>query len=209
MNALRKQLHTLHSDDTGLTLVEVLVTTFLLSIISVVFSGVMSSTMNATINIDGAARSNDDVRIAISQLDRDIRSAEQVCEPVDGNSSDRLEIHMQTASGVQEIVYEYNLDKDDDGIADADLVAELIRTVDGAAERIVIDSVINPWVSTQGPVQPMFISQAAGDEPGAPSFGKVIAVNLWVDANPRDDISPKLETTEISGRNIWNPNSNC
>lgn len=209
MKTLTKRLHSFHDDDTGITLVEVMITTFLLSIISVIFSGVMSSTMNATINIDGAARSNDDVRIVIAQLDRDIRSAEQICEPVDGNSSDRLVIHKQTVSGVEEIVYEYNLDKDGNGSPDADLIAELVRSVDGAAGRVVTDSLINPWVSTQGDAQPLFISQAAGDEPGAPSFGKVIAVNLWIDTNPRDDISPKLETTEISGRNIWNPNSNC
>ena len=30
---------------------------------------------------------------------------------------------------------------------------------------------------------------------GSPSFGKVISVRVWVDSNPRDDISPKLETT--------------
>ncbi len=202
-------LHKLHNDDRGLTLVELLVTTFLLTIISVVFSGILSSTMNATANLDGAARSNDDVRIALIQLDRDVRSAEQICEPINGNESDTLTIKVKTFATVETITYTLDLDKDDDGLPDADLVAQLTRSVDGAPARIVIDSVINPWVSTQGPVQPLFLSQAVGTEPGAPSFGKVLGVQIWVDTNPRDDISPKLETTEISGRNIWNPNSSC
>jgi hypothetical protein len=202
-------LHRLHQDDRGLTLVELMITTLLLTIVSIIFSGILSSTMNATANLDGAARSNDDVRIALFQIDKDVRSAEQICEPVNGNESDTLTIKIKTFAGVETITYTLDLDKDDDGLPDPDLVAQLTRSVDGAPARVVIDSLINPWVSTQGPVQPLFLSQAVGAEPGAPSFGKVLGVQIWVDTNPRDDISPKLETTEISGRNIWNPNSSC
>ncbi len=98
-------LHRLHQDDRGLTLVELMITTLLLTIVSIVFSGILSSTMNATANLDGAARSNDDVRIALFQIDKDVRSAEQICEPVNGDGSDTLTIKIKTFAGVETITY--------------------------------------------------------------------------------------------------------
>ena len=119
-------------------------------------------------------------------------------------------MRVQTASGVEEITYTLNPDKDGDSVADGDGTALLTRSVDGGSERTVVTNVVNEFVAdTTGEAQPLFTSQASGDEPGAPSFGKVVSFRVWIDTNPRDDISPKLETTELSGRNIWNPNAGC
>ena len=51
---------------------------------------------------------------------------------------------------------------------------------------------------------------ATGTPVASPSYGKVVAVRVWVDSNLNDRISPQLETTEVAGRNVWTPNAaNC
>lgn len=197
------------SDD-GVTLVELLVTVFLLSVISVIVGNVMASSLSSTRDLEGAARSNDEVRLVIQQLERDFRSAEQVCQPTGGASGDVLVIRVQTASGISTIKYSLDYDKDGDSFDDGDGTALLLRSVDGGTPRAVVENVVNGFVADEeGTAQPLFTSQSAGDEPGAPSFGKVVSFTVWIDTNPRDDISPKLETTELAGRNIWNPNAGC
>ncbi len=199
----------MRSDD-GITLVELLVTVFLLSIISVIVGNVMASSLRATRNLDGAASSNDEVRLVIQQLERDFRSAEQVCEPTGGATGDVLAIRVQTGSGIETIEYVLDYDKDGDGVDDGDGTAFLMRSVDGGTPRVIVENVVNSFVADDvGAPQPLFTSQSSGDEPGAPSFGKVVSFRVWIDTNPRDDISPKLETTELAGRNIWNPNAGC
>ena len=82
---------------------------------------------------------------------------------------------------------------------------------------VVVEGVVNGFVAaTNGTAEPMFTNQGISETVGpsttivgSPSFGKVISLRVWIDANPRDDISPKLETTELSGRNVWTPNAGC
>ncbi|UCG41576.1 MAG: hypothetical protein JSV07_04820 [Acidimicrobiia bacterium] len=197
------------SDD-GITLVELMITVVLLTIIGVIVGGIMASSLRSTRNLEGAADSNDEVRLVIQQMERDFRSAEQVCEPTGGDTGDSMVIRVQTGSGIETIKYTLDYDKDGDSVEDADDTAHLIRTVDTGDSRVVVENVVNRFVqNATGDAQPLFTSQSSGDEPGAPSFGKVVSFRVWIDANPLDDISPKLETTELSGRNIWNPNAGC
>ena len=197
-------------NDDGITLVELMITVVLLTVVGVIIGGIMASALRSTRNIEGAARTNDEVRLVIQQVERDFRSAEQVCDPTGGDSGSTLHLRVQTGSGLEEVVYALDRDKDDDSVDDGDGIAELTRTVDGGTPRVVVENVVNDFVATEtGEAQPLFTSQAAGDEPGAPSFGKVVSFTVWIDTNPRDDISPKLETTELGGRNIWNPNAGC
>lgn len=206
--------------DDGLTLVEVLIAMSLMLIVSIVFYGALSSTLVATRDFEGAARSNDAVRLVLQQIDREFRSAEQVCEPRPGFESNRLQFSTRSftattsASGVQDVVYELR-DGDGDGRLD-----EFQRSADGGTSwRTVIDNVVNATYVDDGynaaadPPRPagtpgVFMFETQGNTiEAAPSEGKVITVRIWVDDDPADRIDPRLATTEISGRNIWTPNA--
>ena len=96
----------LHQDERGLTLAEMMVAVMLMTIVAAVFLSLFQTTLFVTRDLEGTARSNDDVRLVLQQLDRDFRSAERVCEPELDNTSDRLEFRTRaytattTASGL-------------------------------------------------------------------------------------------------------------
>lgn len=198
-------------DDRGVTLTELMVTIMLLTVVGVIFSAVMVSSLDATRNAEGAARSNDDIRLAIATMDREVRSASQICVPAPEFSANTLVFETKATAGATKTVMYRLADDDNDG------VGALMKSVDGGDETEVVGTVVNGWVATQNGTQEfLFTNQGVNEEVGSsstvvgsPSFGKVISVRVWVDANPRDDISPKLETTELSGRNIWTPNAGC
>jgi prepilin-type N-terminal cleavage/methylation domain-containing protein len=211
----------LHREDRGMSLVELMVAIMLMTIVAAVFLSLLRTTMFATRDLEGTARSNDDIRLALQQLDRDFRSSEQLCEPLPGNTSNRLDFRTRaytattTTAGYQDLIYELR-DVDGDGTA-----TELQRSSDGGTtwttvisgvqnETFVDDdynAAIGRPLGTAG--VPIFTSQG-GVATALPSQGKVITVRIWVDFNENDRISARLGTTEISGRNIWTPNSaNC
>ncbi len=207
-----------HTDDRGLSLAELMVAVMLMTIVAAIFLSLLRTTMFATRDLEGTARSNDNVRLVLQQLDRDFRSAERVCEPLPGTVSNRLEFRTRaytattSAVGYQDLIYELR-DVDGDGEA-----TDLQRSVDGGATwSTVIGGVRNTTfvdddyntaegrpLGTAG--VPVFTNQG-GVASALPSQGKVITVRVWVDVNPNDRIESRLGTTEISGRNIWTPNS--
>jgi prepilin-type N-terminal cleavage/methylation domain-containing protein len=195
--------------DDGVTLTELMVVLMLMGIVSVIFSTAIVSALRSTRNVEGVARSNDDVRLAIATLDRELRSASQICTPGPAAAGDILTFETRLATGTETITYRI-----DD--PDADGVGTLVKSDDNG-DRVVVEGVVNGFVAAEtGVPEPMFtnqgITEAVGPSTtvtGSPSFGKVISLRVWVDSNPRDDISPKLETTELSGRNVWTPNAGC
>jgi type II secretory pathway pseudopilin PulG len=186
-----------------------MVVLMLMGIVSVIFSTAVVSALRSTRNVEGVARSNDDVRLAIATLDRELRSASQICTPGPAAAGDVLTFETRVATGTETITYRI-----DD--PDADGVGTLVKSDDNG-DRVVVEGVVNGFVAAEtGVPEPMFtnqgITEAVGPSTtvtGSPSFGKVISLRVWVDSNPRDDISPKLETTELSGRNVWTPNAGC
>ncbi len=211
----------LHRSDRGLSLAELMVAMMLMTIVAAVFLSLLRTTMFATRDLEGTARSNDDVRLVLQQLDRDFRSAERVCDPLPGFDSDRLEFRTRaytattSAVGFVDLIYEL---RDDDGDGQA---TDLRRSSDdGVTWRTVIGGVQNETIVDDdyntkvgrplGTVGvPVFTNQG-GVASALPSQGKVITIRIWVDQNINDRINARLGTTEISGRNIWTPNSaNC
>lgn len=211
----------LNREDGGLSLVEMMVAMMLMTIVAAVFLGLLRTTMFATRDLEGTARSNDGVRLALQQLDRDFRSAEQICEPLPGSVSDRLDFRTRaytattSATGYQDLTYELR-DVDGDGIPtdlqrSANGGVTWSTVISGVRNTTYVDDDYNSAVGrplgTAG--VPIFTSQG-GVASALPSQGKVITVRIWVDINPSDRIAARLGTTEISGRNIWTPNSaNC
>lgn len=211
----------LHDSDHGLSLAELMVSMMLMAIVAAVFLSLLQTTMFATRDLEGTARSNDGVRLALQQLDRDFRSAERVCNPLPGFDSNRLEFRTRAytattnASGFVDLIYELR-DIDGDGQA-----TDLQRSIDGGITwRTIIGGVQNETfvdddyntkagrpLGTAG--VPVFTNQG-GVASALPSQGKVITVRIWVDQETDDRINARLGTTEVSGRNIWTPNSaNC
>lgn len=196
------------NSDRGVTLAELMVTIMVLSIVGIVFTSILVSSLQATRNIEGASRTNDDIRLVLATMDREIRSASQICHPAPAYSSNQIIFETRVGTGATQRISYYLSDSDDDGVAD------LVKWVDGDT-RVVVTDVVNDWVGDQEGIPDILFNNQGIEEfggttiPGSPAQGRVINVRLWIDYNPRDDINPKLETIEINGRNIWNPNAGC
>ncbi len=198
----------IHHED-GVTLTELMVAVFLLIVVSAIFLPTMISGMTATGQITNVARSNDDGRLALQRIDREVRAAEIICTPAPGDPpGDTLRFLTRaytaatTADGTRDITYALNgtgLEKSTDGGATWSPI------IDGVVNATVVDDDYN---SREGrspgtPGVPLFTND---QDAGYPSYGKVITVRLWIDESPTDNISPILLTTELSGRNVWTPN---
>lgn len=209
-------LHRLNHDERGLTLPELMVAIFLLTIVSVVFSSVLSSSLRATGNMEASARTNDDTRLLLERIDRELRGAETICEPAPGDTSNTLSFITRSnpvpPEVTRHVIYQL-VDVDGDGVK-----TDLQRSGDAGVTFVTVtENVANEAVAADlGVPQFMFENQGrneinnTGLPAASPSYGKVVRVLVWVDRNPLDNISPRLETTEIAGRNIWTPNAaNC
>ncbi len=207
------RLKSIHNDESGVTLAELMVTVFLLTIVSIIFNQVLASSLTATSDYENAARANDEIRLVIARIDKELRSAEVICEPGPGMTSNRLHFFTRDGAGattvVEEFVYELQ-DLDGDGLA-----TDFVKSSDGGVTfNQVSTGVVNDAVAvTLGTPQPLFESQGAnelsssGTPQASPSFGRVMGVTIWFDVSDVDNIRPRVETTEIAGRNVWTPNS--
>ena len=68
------RLRRLARRDDGMTLVEVIIATSLLGIVSLVFTTVLASVQNAVVAQDVRTELNDQSRLALADLDRQVRS---------------------------------------------------------------------------------------------------------------------------------------
>lgn len=209
-------LDRLRNDERGLTLSELMVAIFLLTIVSIVFSSVLASSLNATRDIENAARSNDDIRLVLQQIDKELRGAETICEPAPGDTSNTLSFITRSnpvpPETTRHVIYRL-VDVDGDGVS-----TDLQRSGDGGLTFVTVnDTVANEAMALElGAPQLLFENQGrneinnTGLPAASPSYGKVVRIALWVDRSPMDRISPRLESTEVAGRNIWTPNAaNC
>ncbi len=196
-----------------------MIATLLIGIVSVVFTQLLSATFIATLDLQSAASNNDAARLALQQIDRDFRGAERICLPDQGvdESGDTLEFRTRAYAGSEPVAgyqdVEYDL-KDLDG----DLTNETLqRRVDGGDWVTVVGDVANPTIIDEdfntyagrsaGTAGVPLFETLGGDDDDSPSEGKVVIVRVWIDSSTADRLSPRLETTEMSGRNIWNPNA--
>ena len=68
-------------DDRGMSLVELLVSMFILSIVLLVFGSVLASVQRGIVRQDNLTRTLDQARLALQQLDREIRSGNVLYDP--------------------------------------------------------------------------------------------------------------------------------
>ncbi len=71
--------------ETGFTLVELMVAMMMMSIVASVFLGVLSSVQRSAVRLDRLSRANDNARLAIEALDREIRSGNVLYDPAQEN----------------------------------------------------------------------------------------------------------------------------
>jgi prepilin-type N-terminal cleavage/methylation domain-containing protein len=70
-------------DERGMSLVEVMVASIILGVVVLVFTGTLTSIQKAVVNQDNLSRTNDQARLAVEQLDREIRSGNVLYDPAD------------------------------------------------------------------------------------------------------------------------------
>lgn len=70
-------------DERGMSLVEVMVASIILGFVVLVFTGTLASIQKAVVNQDNLSRTNDQARLAVEQLDREIRSGNVLYDPAD------------------------------------------------------------------------------------------------------------------------------
>ncbi len=77
MDELRRRLRS----ESGMTLLELMVTTSLLGIVSVMFLSIMTSVQSGVHKETDRSNDNDQARLAVQQLDREIRSGNVLYDP--------------------------------------------------------------------------------------------------------------------------------
>lgn len=77
----RRWLHRARDDEGGLSLIEVSFTMLLLGVVMAVFGSMTASLQTASSREEGRVRRNDEARLALSQLDREIRSGNVLYDP--------------------------------------------------------------------------------------------------------------------------------
>ena len=83
MSALRRGHRLRLGDECGITLVEVMVATAILGIVMLVFTSTLASMQQAVVAEDVRARLNDQARLALADLDRQVRSGNLLYDPDD------------------------------------------------------------------------------------------------------------------------------
>ena len=68
-------------EEEGLSLVELLVAMFIFGIVMLIFTQTLASIQSAVVHQDNLARTNDQARLALEQLDREIRSGNVLYDP--------------------------------------------------------------------------------------------------------------------------------
>lgn len=70
-------------DERGISLAELMVATFIFGLVMLVFTTTLASVQRAVVREDNLSRTNDDARLAMEQLDREIRSGNVLYDPAD------------------------------------------------------------------------------------------------------------------------------
>src|SRR3972149_3971672 len=87
-------------EEEGLSLVELLVAMFIFGIVMLIFTHTLASIQSAVVHQDNLARTNDQARLALEQLDREIRSGNVLYDPaVESDPYYVLRVYTQTNFG--------------------------------------------------------------------------------------------------------------
>ena len=87
MRALLRTICRLRTDDRGITLVELIVSMMVLGIAMTIFATTLMTVQTAVVAQDQLTQSNDQARLAIQQIDREMRSGNVLYDPANEGST--------------------------------------------------------------------------------------------------------------------------
>jgi prepilin-type N-terminal cleavage/methylation domain-containing protein len=184
-------------DDSGLTLVELLVAMVLLAICMSMVSVVLISTMKAQALSEGRSDANRNARAAVRNIDRQVRSGsifyKDTCDPAtdpDCQPGDSLTVYTQSNG--------------DDSCVQWKVLGKVLQTrswpyagsCDRAPESASWRTVVTGVVNGDGDPAPFKVACGVGE---SDAFGNLVVVDLLVDAGHNS--KPVEITTSVEGRN--------
>jgi len=194
-------------DEQGITLVEVVVATAILGIVMLVFTSTLASMQRAVVAEDVRTRLNDQARLALADIDRQVRSGNLLYDPDD--EAGTVDPFGVTAAGYMFRVYTQTKYRPSDAprcalwlIDDEQRLLYRYWPVldpDQASEwRVVAEHIVNRETNT-----PAFVLDANGR-----TITAMIQANANIDADPN---ATQLFESALTGRNtsFGYPNNVC
>lgn len=191
----------LHGQD-GFTLVELMIVMFMMSIVIVIFTSVFENVNEGVARQQERSRANDEARLAIEQLDREIRSGNVLYDPEDdvpafytfriysqANATTRDTSPYADVSGATCVQWLINDDEE--------LTHRFWKPGDPSVVsgwRVVAEHVVNRTLATPVP------AFSLDEDPIRSS--RTVVVSLMVDADTSESVSrPVRIQTSLTGRN--------
>ena len=186
----------------GFTLVELMMVTFMMTIVIVVFTSVFENLNEGVARQQERSRANDEARLAIEQLDREIRSGNVLYDPEDDDPQFyTFRIHSQ-ANATTRTSSPYA-----DPVSGATCVQWWINGDQELVRRVWQPGVANPAVSDWRVVAEHVVNRVPGIDVPAftvpdPDSLRTVAVTLMVDVDTSETVSrPVRIETSLTGRN--------
>jgi type II secretory pathway pseudopilin PulG len=173
----------------GFTVVELAVSTLILGVVTLVFTSNLASLQKAVGGETNRSINNDQIRLAMEQLDREIRSANLLYDPDPSATPDGYHLRVYTQSnGVPFRCVEWRVTG-----------SELQRRVRSPGYGVA-------WPTTWQTIATNVVNVANGVKSFSldhdPSrYPRTIDVTLWVSSTPTNQSTIQKETLAITGRN--------
>jgi prepilin-type N-terminal cleavage/methylation domain-containing protein len=204
---LRTWTRRLHRREDGMTLVEVIIATSLLGIVSLVFTSTLASIQNAVVSEDVRTQLNDQARLALADIDRQVRSGNLLYNP--GTETGTVDPFGVSATGYMFRVYtQVKFNDSDDPRCSLWVIDEQgqlqyrwwpVLDPDSATDwRVVATGIVNRSVGT-----PAFVLD---------STGRTVTVTLRANADyAHDPTATQTFKQSLTGRNtsFGYPNDVC
>jgi len=192
-------------EEAGFTLPELLSAMMILSIVLVVFLTTLVSVQRSAVRQDYLSRANDQARLAMEELDREIRSGNVLYDPTDESSYSALpvgytlRIYTQTnattriplAGNPGYVCSIWTINDEEQLLKN---IWPPLKPAEAIGWRVVAEGVINRVAS---PVVPAF---SIDDDPN--KGGRTVDIRLVVNPNPESSFSRAVQVeTSSTGRN--------
>lgn len=156
-----------------MSLIEMMVAISLFGAIVGVMGPVMTSAFNSTRVVQNESRALDEIRVAISRIDRELRSAECITSPAAGSAGSVLDFRTHANGSPYDVTY---------SVVDGQLVRTVGTDTQHVGEGIVVTS--------------EEFGRAANP-------GQRDAVAIELNVRFEGAHNPRVVSTTIAGRNAW------
>lgn len=191
----------LHEDERGFTLPELAITISILVLVVATFLGVLESVNTAVGRQQERSISNDEARLAVERLDREIRSGNVLYDPGDeADPNYTLRIYTQANATTRTPSFQCVQWT----IQDQQLLRRFWppgEPEDVSSWRLVAEHVVNAEPGVEVPAFTLD-TLAVGDNPSGDKGGRTVEIVLIIDPAPDDPTSNAVRIeTSLTGRN--------